>query len=257
MNIFLSDTLQLLIRHIRATLRLPIWIAVTLIQPVIWITIFGQLFQKVVDIPGFENSSYIAFLTPGVVIMTAMFGAAWSGMGLIEDLNQGVIDRMLSTPVKRGALIAARVIHASITVIIQSIIIIGLGMVLGAKIPGGILGIIGVLIVSVLIAAGFSSISTGIALLTRREETMIAVINFFGLPITFLSASFMSNSLMPSWMQKIAIFNPVNWAVNAARSSMAGNDFSILLNNSLLLILFTIIAGVFAYQSFAIQQKRN
>ena len=58
-------------------------------------------------------------------------------------------------------------------------------------------------------------------------------------------------------MQKIAIFNPVNWAVNAARSSMAGNDFSILLNNSLLLILFTIIAGVFAYQSFAIQQKRN
>ena len=161
MNIFFSDTFQLLIRHIRATLRLPIWIAVTLIQPVIWITIFGQLFQKVVDIPGFENSSYIAFLTPGVVIMTAMFGAAWSGMGLIEDLNQGVIDRMLSTPVKRGALIAARVIHASITVIIQSIIIIGLGMVLGAKIPGGILGIIGVLIVSVLIAAGFSSISTG------------------------------------------------------------------------------------------------
>ena len=257
MNLFLSDTLQLLKRHIRATLRLPIWIAVTLIQPVIWITIFGQLFQRVVDIPGFENNSYIAFLTPGVVIMTAMFGSAWSGMGLIEDLNQGVVDRMLSTPVKRGAIIAARVLHASITVIVQSLIIIGLGIILGAKIPSGFLGIIGILIVSILIAAGFSSISTGIALLTRREETMIAVINFFGLPLTFLSASFMANSLMPNWMQNIAIINPVNWAVNAARSSMAGNDFSILFNNGLLLILFTLFAGVFAYKSFNIHQKRN
>ena len=94
---FLEDTQHLLIRHIRATLRLPIWIAVTLVQPVIWITLFGQLFRRVVEIPGFDSGSYIEFLTPGVVIMTAMFGSAWSGMGLIEDLHHGVIDRMLST----------------------------------------------------------------------------------------------------------------------------------------------------------------
>src|SRR5262245_37542933 len=117
---FITDTLHLVGRHIRTTLRLPIWIAVTLIQPVIWLTLYGQLFRRVVDLPGFEGASYIQFLTPGVVLMTALFGSAWSGMGLIMDLSGGVLNRMLATPVHRGALIAARVLHAAITVSVQA-----------------------------------------------------------------------------------------------------------------------------------------
>ena len=76
--------------------------------------------------------------------MTAMFGSAWSGMGLIYDLNLGVMDRFLSTPVHRGAIIAARVLHASLTVLIQSIIILILGYILGAKIESGFIGIVGI-----------------------------------------------------------------------------------------------------------------
>lgn len=84
---FLSDTYHLTVRHIRTSLRIPIWIIVMLVQPIIWLTLYGQLFRRVVEIPGFESASYIQFLTPGVVIMTAFFGAAWSGMGLVEDLQ--------------------------------------------------------------------------------------------------------------------------------------------------------------------------
>src|SRR3954470_5759124 len=128
MNAFLSDTLHLLVRHLRTTIRIPIWIAVTLIQPVIWLTIYGQLFRRVVEIPGFGAGSYIQFLTPGVVIMTALFGSAWSGMGIIEDLTDGVMDRMLATPVNRAALISARVLHAALTVAVQSVIILVFGI---------------------------------------------------------------------------------------------------------------------------------
>src|SRR4051812_8968650 len=115
MMTFLADSFYLLGRHIRVTLRLPIWIAVSLVQPIIWLTLFGQLFRKVVELPGFGSASYIDFLTPGVVIMTAMFGSAWSGFGFIEDIGSGLMDRLLATPVHRAALITARVLHAALT----------------------------------------------------------------------------------------------------------------------------------------------
>ena len=254
---FLEDTQHLLIRHVRATLRLPIWIAVTLVQPVIWITLFGQLFRRVVEIPGFDSGSYIEFLTPGVVIMTAMFGSAWSGMGLIEDLHHGVVDRMLATPVHRAALISARVLHASLTVLIQSLIILLLGFLLGAAMTGGVFGIIGILLAAVLVGAAFASISSGIALLAQREETMIAVINFFGLPLTFLSAAFMSRDLMPPWMQSIASINPVNWAVSAARHAMLGNNWESVWINCILLAIFTVVTTAFATQAFRFYQRMN
>ncbi len=252
---FFFDTLQLTKRHTLATLRLPIWIAVTLIQPVIWLTIFGQLFQKIIEIPGFNSDSYIAFLTPGVVIMTAMFGSAWSGMGLIYDLNLGVMDRLLSTPVSRGAIITARVLHASLTVLLQSIIILILGFILGAKIESGILGIIGILTSAMLIGSGFSAISSGLALLTKREENLIAIINFFGLPLTFLSAAFMSEALIPSWVKTISQFNPVNWAVTAARYSISGENWSIVFTYCSMLFIFSFVGCYFATMAFKLHQK--
>ena len=251
MYIFVMDTLQLIKRHTLATLRLPIWIAVTLIQPVIWLTIFGQLFQKIVEIPGFDSDSYIAFLTPGVVIMTAMFGSAWSGMGLIYDLDRGVMDRLLSTPVHRGAIIAARVLHAALTVFVQSIIILILGYILGAEIQSGFIGIVGILISAILIGSGFSALSSGLALLTKREENLIAIINFFGLPLTFLSAAFMSEALIPNWVKIISLFNPVNWAVNAARYSIYGNDWPVVYTNCILLLAFLLFASIVCFSFIA------
>jgi ABC-2 type transport system permease protein len=255
MMTFISDTLNLLKRHIRITLRIPIWIAVTLVQPIIWLTIYGQLFRRVVELPGFAATSYIQFLTPGVVIMTALFGSAWSGMGLINDLSEGVIDRMLATPVHRGSLIAARVLHAAITVCVQSVIIIIMGLVLGASSPGGIAGLLAILVLAALLGAGFSALSNGVALLTRREESLIAVINFFGMPLTFLSTAFMATALMPGWIQTIAKGNPVNWAVNAARDAMLGQNWGDVALYGALLAAFALVAGFFATQAFKVYRR--
>ena len=87
------------VRHLRALWRQPWWIVVTLIQPIIWLLLYGALFKRVVEIPGFHGGSYIEFLTPGVVVMTAFFSAGWGGMAMIEDIDRGVIDRFLVSPV--------------------------------------------------------------------------------------------------------------------------------------------------------------
>lgn len=252
---FFSDTLYLTLRHIRTTLRIPIWIFVTLVQPIIWLTLYGQLFRRVVEIPGFESTSYIQFLTPGVVIMTAFFGAAWSGMGLIEDLNEGVIDRMLATPVNRGALIAARVFHAALTVTIQSVIILIVGLVLGANFEGGLLGVIAILLLAGLLGAGFAAISSGAALLLRREETLIAVINFFGLPLIFLSTAFMASDLMPGWIRFLAQGNPVNWAVSAARDAMLGQEWATVWTYVGMLAAFVLVCSWFSTQAFGAYRR--
>ena len=95
------------VRHLRELWRQPWFVGVTLVQPVVWLLLFGALFKRVVEIPGFHGGSYIAFLAPGIVVMTAMFNSAWSGMALIDDLGRGVTARFLVSPVRREALIGA------------------------------------------------------------------------------------------------------------------------------------------------------
>lgn len=255
MTWFIADTLHLLRRHVMHTLRQPIWILVMLVQPVIWLALYGQLFRRVVELPGFAANSYIQFLTPGIVIMTALFGSFWAGMGIIEDLNEGVMDRMLATPASRAALIAARVLHSALTVGIQAIIILLLGVALGAGLPGGVPGFIAILALAMLLGAAFSAISNGAALLTRREETLIAVVNFFGLPLTFLTSAFIATALMPGWIRSVATFNPVNWAVDGARNAMQGTNWDSVGLHALLLCLFVVVGGFFATQAFRVYRR--
>jgi ABC-2 type transport system permease protein len=254
MSQFFSDTYHLLVRHLLVSLRLPIWIAVTLVQPVIWLGLFGQLFRRVVEIPGFGGSgNYVEFLTPGVVVMTSLFGSAWAGMGMIQDLNEGRMDRLLATPVHRGALILARVLHAMIMVGVQVVIVLALGIVLAGQFPP--ITFVAVLVPAALVSASFAALSNGIALVARREETLIAVINFFGLPLTFLSASFMARELMPGWIRTISAANPVQWAATAARVAMQGDLGSPFWLNCSLLAAFALVCGLLATRAFGAYRR--
>lgn len=97
--------------------------------------------RRAVEIPGFGSGDYTDFFTPGVVVMTAFFSAGWSGMSVIQDIDRGVIDRFLGTPVKRSALIVGRVGQAAITIAIQSLIIVALALIVGANFANGVLGV--------------------------------------------------------------------------------------------------------------------
>jgi ABC-2 type transport system permease protein len=251
-----ADTWFMTQRHLRNLFRQPVWIFISLVQPVVWLLLYGALFRRIVEIPGFGSGSYIDFLTPGVVVMTCLFSAGWSGMGLIDDLDRGVVDRFLVSPASRGALIAGRLIQGAVVGVIQAAIIIVLGLIIGAKYPGGVPGIVALTICAVLLGTGVGALSNGVALLSRREETMIAVSNFVLLPLTFLSSVFMAQALMPGWMQSVAKYNPVNWAVQAGRAGLASTpDWSLVLTRMGWLLVFTVVCTWLATRAFRVYQK--
>jgi ABC-2 type transport system permease protein len=256
MTALIADTRHMTVRHVMELLRQPWWIFVNLIQPVIWLLLFGALFETVTDIPGFGSDNYVAFLAPGVVMMTAFFSAGWSGMPMIEDLERGVIDRFLVSPVRRTSLITGRLVQGALTIVIQTLIIVGLAFAVGADFSNGVAGIAVLVAIAVLIGAAFGALSNGLALLARREETLIALMQFLMLPLSFLSVTFMQRDLMPGWMQTIADFNPVNWAVEAGREALtASPDWGAIAANAGLLVAFVAASLLFAVRAFRTYQR--
>jgi ABC-2 type transport system permease protein len=252
----LTHSLYMTLRHMRSLARQPLYIMFTLVQPIIWLVLFGQLFKNIVRLPGFGAIAYVDFLTPGVVIMTVLFGSGWSGMGIIRDLDQGVMDRFLVSPVSRVALIAGRLIQLSVVAVIQSVLIVALGLIMGARFSGGVLGVITLIVCAVLLAVPIGALSCAMALLARKEETVIGAANFILLPLTFLSSVFMASNLMPGWIRAISRFNPVEWAVEAARSGLSVHpNWGVVLPRFGLLILLSIITGWLATRAFRAYQR--
>lgn len=244
------------VRHVRAFVRQPWWVAISLVQPIIWLLIFGQLFKQIVEIPGFTSTNYLTFLTSGVVVMSALFSGGWAGMGVITDLDRGVMDRFLVTPVRRSALITGRTVQQGLIVVIQGLIMVGIALVAGARFPGGIVGVVVLLAASILLAAGMGSLSNALALLLRKEESVIAAVQFVVLPMTFLSAGFMQLSLAPQWIQDVARFNPVNWAVTAGRTALGGSpDWAHVGAQVGYLVAFALVAGWLALRAFRMYQR--
>ena len=243
-------------RHLRNLARQPWWIAITLVQPVIWLLLFGAVFKATADIPGFAADSYVDFLTPGIVVMTAAFAGGWAGMGVIEDLNRGVIDRFLVSPVRRPALITGRLVQLGIVSLIQSLIVIGLGLLIGARFPGGVIGLAVLVGCSALLGGSLGALSNGMALLARKEETVIAASNFVLLPLTFLSSAFMQRDLVPGWIQSVARYNPVEWTVQAGREALTVSpDWGLVLSRAGLLAALCAACTWLATRAFRSYQR--
>ena len=250
------QTWQVYMRGVRVLLRQPAYLGITLVQPIIWLLLFGALFKSVTRIPGFHAGSYIDFLTPGVVVMLAVFSAGWSGMGFVEDIESGVMDRMLTSPAWRGALNAGTVLYSSFVVALQTGLIVLLALALGAHFKGGVGGILLLMVVGALLGSVFASFSNAIGVLGRQRETVIGAVSFLQLPLTFLSAALMQPSLVPHWIRTVAKFNPVNWAVEAGRSAaMQKIDWGLVGSRLGLLAALAILMAGFAGWAFAKYQR--
>ena len=244
------------IRHIRGLLRQPIWVFITLVQPLIWLLLYGALFKRVVEIPGFGAGSYLDFLTPGIIVMSALFSSGWSGMALLDDLDRGVLDRFLVSPVSRVSLIAGRLAQGALIVIVQSLILVVLALIAGADLAGGPAGVALLIGGSILLGWAFGSLSNGLALIVRREETLIAAVNLVILPLTFLSTVFMQRALTPQWIQDVAQLNPVDWAVTAGREAVGSDvDWGVVLGRVGLLLAFALLCTWFASRAFRAYQR--
>lgn len=256
MTTFIRHCWYLTLRQLRRLWRQPWYIALTLVQPVIWLLIFGQLFKRVVEIPGFNAGSYIDFLAPGIVIMSALFSSGWSGMGMIDAIDRGVMDRFLVSPVRRAALIVGPLSQTAIGIVIQTAIIIALSLAAGANLAGGFTGVMVLVLCAVLLGATFGALSNGIALLARREETVIAAVNFVALPASFLSPILMQRNLVPGWIQSAIRFNPVAWAVDAGREALsASTDWHLVSIRVGMLLAVAILGIAFATRALRVYQR--
>ena len=243
-------------RNVRNLLRQPIWIVTILTTPLVWLLLYSQLFRRVVELPGFDTASYVQFLTPGVVVMTSFFTGTWNGMSMINDLDRGVVERFLATPARRSALILGHVAQCALIAIVEAVIVLGIAYALGARIDAGLVGWVVVLGAAALVAASFAGISQGLALLTRREESMIAVANATALPLMFLSSILIAPELMPGWMRDVATVNPVNWGVVAAREVVEpATSWGTVGIHVALLLAFT--AATAAFGTFAFRAYRR
>jgi ABC-2 type transport system permease protein len=254
---FVRHSGYLTARSVRALMRQPWYLGVTLVQPIVWLLLFGELFKSVVDIPGFAvDGTYLEFITPGVIVMTALFSSGWAGTVFIEDMNRGVMDRLLASPVSRGAMVVGTLVYQSITTIIQSLAVFAIAYACGARFAGAPSGIVVTLVAVSLLTVIFAALSNAVALLVRQQEALIGISQFLSLPLPFLSSAIMNTELSPEWVQTVATYNPVDWAVVISRQALSGSpDLSVVGPRFAALGVLALVMAGLATRAFGTYQK--
>lgn len=253
----IKDIAILAKRLIRNALKMPFFIVLSLSQPLMYLLLFGSLFSNLS--PELSNSpySYITFLTPGMIILAAMFGSAYIGMNAIQDINKEFLDRIIVSSVRRVAIPASYVVGNFPSIILQMLILVLFGVVFGNYPAGGLEGIFLNGAVAILVSLFFGSLSVALAFATRQQEPILGIMNFITLPLMFTSNMMISNSKMPNWIERIAHFNPVNWAVTLARASYNGTvaeNFWIPFIYLLLLTMGAIILMLLSFKRYLKQR---
>jgi ABC-2 type transport system permease protein len=169
---------------------------------------------------GIPTGGVMNFFTPGLLLMTAMFSTAFTGFGLLAALRSGEIERLRVTPVNRSALLLGMVLRDAVILLVQSILLIGLGMLLGLR--PNVIGTFILLGLLLLVGLTMAAVSYGLALTIRDENALASTVNFFAVPLLLLSGVMLPLSLAPDAIQWIARLNPLAHGVVAARALVNG-----------------------------------
>lgn len=230
----MADTWHLFNKYMIISLRMPLWTLFTLIQPLIWLIIFGQLFGRFV-----QTDNYMDFMVPGILIMTVLFGSSWSGVSLLRELSAGTVDKMLVSPVSRIAIVLSRVLHSAVQVMAQALIILVVAWLMGSTITMNILYLFLGMSVVFLLGIGFAAISNGFAITLQREEPLVMIGNLMTLPLMFFSSALVPKQFMPDWIQYISVINPITYAVEAVRAVLvAPPDLVVYAQGLVIMLLF-------------------
>lgn len=230
----IADTWHLFNKYMIITLRMPLWTLFTLIQPLIWLLIFGQLFGRFV-----QTENYMDFMVPGILIMTVLFGSSWSGVSLLREISAGTVDKLLVSPVSRVAIVLSRVLHSAVQVIAQALIILIVAWAMHSSITMNVLYIALGMLVVFLLGIGFAAISNGFAITLQREEPLVMIGNLMTLPLMFFSSALVPKQFMPDWIQYISLVNPITYAVEAVRAVLIGPpDFAVYFKGLAVMLVF-------------------
>jgi len=226
-------------RDLKKWYKNPIQLLISLIQPVVWLGLFGKALNFgsfITSIPGatqaqinaimihtFGTTSYFSFLACGMLAFIILFTSAFSGMSVVFDRRFGFLNKAMSTPVGRGTIVTAKILQSVGRSLIQSAIILVLAILLGmetANLTVG--GILGAFVILFLMAFGLSSLFVMLALRSSDWQTQMAIINLLNLPLLFASNALLPVTIMPAWLQTVVKFNPVSYANDATRQLLIG-----------------------------------
>ncbi len=226
-NSFLGDFWVNFVRWNIKAVRNPFVLVVSLVQPIIFLVLFTQVFGQVATgavNQGAANISYETYLVPAICMQVALAAATTSGVGLVNDIENGMFEKVLVSPMNRAAVFLGKTAAELVRIGAQIAIIIGLGTLLGAEVATGLTGAAGIVAVGILFSLWFTALSNALAVVTKDQESTIIGANLLQFPLLFVSTAFLPLSVLPEWIQVVARFNPVTYGVDAARAIMLGRD---------------------------------
>ncbi len=218
------------------------------VQPVLWLLVFGQVFTRSRAIPT-GDVPYIDFLTPGILAQSVLFVSIFYGIAVIWERDLGILHKFLASPTPRAALVLGKALSASIRALSQAIIIYGVALILGVKLSPDPLNALGVLLITVLGAMFFSTLSLIIASLMKTRERFMGIGQVITMPLFFTSNAIYPMSIMPAWLLALAHINPLSYEVDALRALMLAGGTSVLGLGLDFAVLFAAVAIVIVIEA--------
>lgn len=223
---FWQETFALTRRLFIQLQRRPSTLIAGVIQPLMWLILFGALFQNAPQGLFGVNTTYGQFLGAGVIVFTAFGGALNAGLPVMFDREFGFLNRLLVAPLaSRFSIVMASAIFITTMSLLQTAAIVVTGALLGAGLPG-VAGLALVVTIVLLLVLGVTALSLGLAFALPGHIELLAVIFVTNLPLLFASTALAPLSFMPHWLQVVATLNPLSYAIEPIRYLYLHSDWS-------------------------------
>jgi ABC-2 type transport system permease protein len=201
------------------TLHNPVWVFVGLTQPILYLVLFAPLLKSLAG-PGITPETAFNVFVPGLLIQLGLFGAAFVGFGLIDEMREGVVERMRVTPTSRVSMLVGRAGRDIVITLAQGILLVAVAIPFGLSVS--LEGLVVVLALLALMGLLMASLSYALALKLRDEDSFAPLVMTVSLPLLLLSGVLLPLTLAPDWLQTLASINPLSHAVDAARALFNG-----------------------------------
>ncbi len=243
---FLRQTSAVAEADIRKLVHDPVELLTRMVQPVLWLAIFGEVFSRARAIPT-GGLRYLDFMTPGVLAQSVLFGAIFYGISLIWERDLGIVNKFLVSPAPRTALVLGRAVSSMARSLCQMILVYVLAFVLGVHLRFGIRAVVGVAVAVTLGSAIFSTFSLIAACIVKSRERFMGIGQVLTMPLFFASNAIYPLSMMPAWLRAISIGNPLTYQVDALRALMiqgGSSMFGLRIDFAALLFAFTLLVAI-------------
>ena len=213
------DTWNVLVRELRPVVRDPFSLIFSLLQPLVFLGLFGPLLVAGSDLPA---SATLQWFVPGILVMIALFGTGTTGSNLLFEMQTGSHERTLVAPISRASLLVGRALKEMAPIMVQA------GVIALAAVPFGFsvnpVGFLAGLVLMAIFGLGFGALSYALALVSRNKDWMFWAVQQATLfPLMILSGILLPLEDGPAWMRAVASVNPINYVVGAERALFAGD----------------------------------